>query len=181
MCTPAGHRFVKDIAIVETLQNAILALISPSMWEAGMDTIYRMQSGDHHHKHQIHPSARSWPSAFTALQVIVNRKTPLHRDRGGAPPIYDLLTSAGTHTYAEFCLQDLKATLSYAPGTVIVIAGKVLLHRVEEWRGGERICIAHYMPDAVINRVGVVRPDWVVRGDLYDHLMGTGFKMRRGI
>lgn len=151
-----------------------------------MDAMYKVKNGNHHHWlacqqwNQLQLDSL-WQSLFTASQVIVNRTTPAHRDSGSAPPMYDLLTSAGTHSSAQLALPDLEATLSYSPGTVIAIAAKVLLHGVNSWTGGERICIAHYMRDAVLGHLGVERPHWVVRGEEYNYMMCVAFRRRHGL
>ena len=40
----------------------------------------------------------------------------------------------------------------------MVLCGKVFLHEVQDWLGGERVCVAHYMKDFVHERLGVPRP-----------------------
>ena len=57
---------------------------------------------------------------------------------------YDLLVSAGTHKEAELHLPELGLHLKYNPGVVVVLCGKVFLHEVQDWLGGERVCVAHY-------------------------------------
>ena len=58
-------------------------------------------------------------------------------------------------------MPDLMAQLLYKPGTVTAVSGKVLRHAVYSWKGGERICIAHFTRDLIHNRLGLPRPDWV--------------------
>ena len=62
-------------------------------------------------------------------------------------------------------VQDLGLKLLYFPGTGVAITGKVLRHAVETWDGGERICQAQFMKDAVHDRLGRQRPDWVYHKD----------------
>ena len=40
----------------------------------------------------------------------------------------------------------------------MALCGKVFLHEVQDWMGGERVCVAHYMKDFVHERLGVPRP-----------------------
>jgi len=98
---------------------------------------------------------------WSGLAIIVNRTTPWHRDQGGAPTHYDLLLSAGTHTDCVLDIPISGLTLSYLPGTVVPIVGKVIGHGVRVWDGGERICQARFIKDAVHDRLGLVRPEWV--------------------
>ena len=58
----------------------------------------------------------------------------------------------------ELHLTDVGAQLTYRPGTLVFLTGRVLEHEVPEWEGGERVVIMHYMKDLVHNRLGVPRP-----------------------
>ncbi|EGO04364.1 hypothetical protein SERLA73DRAFT_44664, partial [Serpula lacrymans var. lacrymans S7.3] len=85
-----------------------------------------------------------WPSVYSGIQVIVNRETPSHSDKGGCPSSLDTLVSLGTNQNAILQLDNLKAELEYRPETMIGIMGRVLRHTVpaSSWGSGERICIA---------------------------------------
>lgn len=107
-------------------------------------------------------NVKLWPSFFSGLEVIANRKTPFHRDVHSAPAMYDFLVSAGNHNGTWFSLPDIKTKLLYNPGTVTAICGKVLRHAVLKWQAGkDRLCIAHFMRDQVHERLSIPRPDWV--------------------
>ena len=71
-----------------------------------------------------HDNVQLWPSFFSGIEVITNRITPLHRDPQSAPPVYDFLVSAGTHTEAFLDLPDVKARIGYKPCTVVAVCGK---------------------------------------------------------
>jgi hypothetical protein len=94
--------------------------------------------------------------------------------------MYDLLTCAGTYKDAELKVFDIGARFCYDPGTVVALAGKVLLHEVTEWTGGERICIARFIRDNVHNRVEVPRPELPLY-DKYTSLMAPNFRDRHGL
>jgi hypothetical protein len=144
----------------EYLCNAILALTHPALFDAGITAIANLDKPEQLHNVQTHPHVPSWNSAFSGIGVISNRKTLKHRDSGGCPPWYDLLVSAGTHQSANVTISEMGATFSYSPGTVFMVCGKLLSHSIDEWVGGERICVAHYMRDMVHERLGVRRPHW---------------------
>jgi hypothetical protein len=103
----------------------------------------------------------------------------MHRDAQAAPPDYDFLVSAGTHTGAWLELPDVKTKLSYDPCTVVAICGRVLRHAVHDWADGERLCIAHFMRDAVHDRLHIPRPDWVTNKQ-YLGMMADSFVTRQG-
>ena len=96
---------------------------------------------------------------------------PIDRDMGSSPTCYDFLLSSGTHKQSRLDLPELGTSLSYGPGTLVAVSGKVLLHRVKWWEGGERVCIAHFTKDAVHTRLGLERPQWP-RQQTYLQLLG---------
>jgi hypothetical protein len=157
----SGANWVRDVQNGEHLCNAITALIAPMQFDSGLEAIKLIQQGC-----QIQKGWRQveqWPSVFNGSQLIVNRTTPAHRDGGGCPTYYDLLVSAGNHQEAFFRLPELGISLSYLPGDMVALSGKVLLHQVDGWSGpsrGERVCITHYMKDRVHERLAVPRPAW---------------------
>ena len=104
-------------------------------------------------------------SVWSGFSIIVNRMTLLHRDVGAEPMHYDLLVSGGTHQQCVLDVCELGSRLSYPPGTGVAIVGKVLRHGVKTWDGGERVCQTCFMKDAVHDRLGQSRPEWVYYDD----------------
>lgn len=151
--------FLKATASIDVICNAITALIAPQQYDAGLAAIQLLKDGLH--LHDTHPNLVHWTSVWSGFAMIVNRMTYTHRDTGAAPTDYDLLFSGGTHKQCLLDVEDLGLRLPYPPGTAVAIAGKVLRHGVKTWDGGERICQAWFMKDAVHDRLGQQRPDWV--------------------
>lgn len=178
LCTPEGGEFLRCISTVELLQDSILTLTAPNLYSSAQGAIYDLKQAAA--SHPQHANVDLWPSSLSGLQVIVNRSTPPHRDRGSAPSDYDLLVSVGTHTEARIGLVDVRTTFSYCPGTVVLVCGRVILHEVSSWEGGERICVAHYVRDNVHNRLEVERPAWVLMRDFIQS-MSKGYRSRQGI
>ena len=160
--------FLQATASINLVVNAITALIAPQQYDAGLAAIQLLKDGMH--LHNTHPNLDRWTSVWSGCAMIVNRKTWLHRDLGAAPMDYDLLFSSGTHDECMLDVHDLGLRLLYLPGTAVAIAGKVLRHGVKTWDGGERICQAWFMKDAVHDRLGQQRPDWVCHEDYLDLL-----------
>lgn len=154
-----------DIAVTENLCNIMAALVHPNLYRASQESIYKIKNNPNLVA-QYHKNVQLWPSAFSAIQVIVNRQTPCHRDQGGFPTSYDLLLSLGTHTEARMTLREIGATFRYTPGCVMVLSGKVLLHECMSWSGGERICVSHFIKDSVHERCSVQRPSWPTENDI---------------
>ena len=172
-----GKNFLLQITPTEHLVNAVVALISPELYSVGMDAIEQLKSGMQLAKQ--HSNVDLWPSVFSGLEVIANRRTLPHRDPRAAAPVYDFLLSAGTHLEAFLTVNDIDTQFGYNPGTAIALCGKVLLHEVQGWEGGERVCIAHFIRDGVHNRLNLRRPDWVAFRP-YVELMHREFAQRQG-
>ena len=145
------------IAHVELLCNSVTALVTPELYDYGLAAIKKIKSGDQMAK--IYRNVKFWPSVYTAMQVIVNRTTPPHRDNGGCPTHYDLLVSSGMHQGTKFEVEELGVSLSYSPGTMVSLCGKGFFHQVHQWKG-DRVCIAHFIKDTVHDRLDFQRPGW---------------------
>jgi hypothetical protein len=173
-----GGVFLKSITNAESLLNAIGMLTCSEQYRLGTEAITKLKTGSYLAK--PHDNVQLWPSFFSGIEVISNRITPLHRDAQAAPPVYDFLVSAGTHEEAWLDLPDVNARAIYRPCTVVAVCGKVLRHGVMGWKGGERICLAHFIRDNVHNRLQLPRPDWV-SNDQYLACMDDAFKIRQGL
>lgn len=154
----AGGLFINSIKNVEIICSAVTSLITPELYDLGFSAIDQIKDGEEIFRQ--HENSSYWDSPFTAMQIIVNRLTLPHRDKGGCQTHYDLLLSAGTHTDATLHLRELNVHLSYPPGTLSAICGKVLMHEVPDWGKGERICLAHFIKDDVHARFNLPRPSW---------------------
>jgi len=148
---------------LDVICNAITALIAPQQYDSGLSAIQLLKSDVH--LHRTHPNLDHWISVWSGFSLIINRKTIPHRDTGAAPMHYDLLVSGGMHESCVLGVRELGLKLSYLPNTAVAIVGRVLRHGVETWDGGERICQARFMKDAVHDRLGLPRPDWVCHID----------------
>ena len=94
------------------------------------------------------------------MAVIVNRKTPLHTDSGAWLESFDFLTSAGTHKSADLEVPVLKCKFQYLPGTFVAICGQVFPHAVQEWTGGERVCLAYFMKHSLLKYYKIKDPSF---------------------
>lgn len=156
--TPEAAEFLRITEPLEMACNAITAVIAPDLYISAKEAIRLLKQGVG--LHTLLDCVGSWFSVWSGMSLIVNRSTPLHRDPGAASSMYDLLVSGGTHTQCTLDVPDIGASFSYLPGTTIGICGRVLRHKVDSWEGGERICAAHFIKDAVHGRLNQIRPPW---------------------
>jgi len=96
---PTEATWMDQVKHSEVLCNAIMAPISPELYDSGLKDIELIKQCREMAK--PHPHQQLWPSIFSGSQVIVNQVTPPHRDPCQCPTHYDLLVSAGTHTQAK--------------------------------------------------------------------------------
>jgi hypothetical protein len=155
LTSPVATSWLETITDMEQDINSLLSLIAPDLLQAGMEAIKTLKKSN-----KDHDNLQLWPTAFSAIGVIVNRKTLAHRDQGGWKSCFDILVAAGTYKECYLEVADAGASFEYKPGTAIAICGKLLRHSVPRWNGGERICYAHYMRNNVHNRLQVEQSGW---------------------
>jgi hypothetical protein len=170
---PAALPWMNEISNTEQAVNHIFSLIAPKLHEDGMESVQKIKAA-----HPDHVGVQTWPSDFNGIGVIVNRITPVHRDKGGRMEWYDLLVAAGTYRSAKMILSDLGAELQYNPGTAVAVTGRLFRHGVATWEGGERICYAHYMRNNVLERLEIQNSSWVDE-DIYRDWMSPNYLKRR--
>jgi hypothetical protein len=182
LCGSDGNIFVEKIRKAEAILNCISMLICPDLFNKGVKAINTLKQGEHHY--EWFDNANLWPTFFSGIEVISNRITLPHRDKNTPFSAYDFLVSTGRYKQAFITLHDVSAELSYAPGTVVAISGRVLHHSVLDWDEtvspkGERLCIAHFIRDTVHDRLGVEWPDWVTNRP-YLQMINKQFRTRQG-
>ena len=145
----------------------ILSIIHPELYHLGQEAWWRRIRGvaEAGTAADVLQLVRCWSVPFTALSVIVNRATPLHRDISGRNSWYDLMLTVGDYTNGLMRLPGLGVEMRYNPGTMVALCGKAIQHSVESCNG-DRGCIAYYMRDAVMDRLGLPAGTWANRRNL---------------
>lgn len=108
-----------------------------------------------------------WGLPFSAISVISNRETVIHRDTKGQLEWYDLLFTAGNYSNGRMELPGLKLRLEYNPGTVVFLNGKVLRHGVSPVNG-DRVCLAGYMRSNIASRFNSTDSAWSSRDNFLE-------------
>ncbi|KLO06718.1 hypothetical protein SCHPADRAFT_1002187 [Schizopora paradoxa] len=154
--------WVSELQSWEAILNQTTALVAPLQHQAGVEAQEEILIDEKGVlTESMKNTIRNWPSVFTGISVISNRITPPHRDKGGAVYDFDVLASTGTHTRATIQILDTGLTFAYGPGVVVILLGKLLQHAVPSWKGGERVCYAHFMKDNVLRRYSKTERTWV--------------------
>ena len=152
--------------------GATLALIHPSLFAAGMNAMAKMGVGLITCKEPelIKEVMKLWPLPFNAFSVISNRQTVHHHDVQGMLSNYDLLATFGSYNDGRFEVPTLGMRFVYNPGTLIGISGKILLHGVGSV-SGDRICIASYFREKVMERIGMHESGYTTREDFQNRFI----------
>ena len=144
---------------VEKFLNLTLSLINPDLFHSGLEMLQRLRRSE-----LTKDVAQQWQSVYTGIAIICNRKTPLHRDKKGKPEWFDtLLHYSETSVPHRLVIDDIGLDLEYSSGAMVGFCGSVLKHGVESGEIGNRICYAHFMKEAVRNRLDVAPAGWVYR------------------
>ena len=164
------------ITPVEQLLNKLFGVISPKLHQAVAEAMVKVAwdqpppGSNLWSQDNIVEVARAWPGAMPGISVISNRASICHVDGKGQKEWYDLLVTAGTYTGCWFRFPDLDIRLKYLPGTAIALNGRILRHEVIEWKGGDRVCYAHWVRPELLHALSVDCPSWVTQDELITQL-----------
>ena len=154
---PAALDWLDAISESNAILSAILAVIHPTLYDAGWETIKRLRGTP-----KIAPEDvfRRWGSVFSGVSIISNRSTPPHRDGHSRKNWYDMLVTLGRYQNCKLELPGLGISLEYGPGTVVGISGAVIEHAVPSFEG-DRVCYAYFMRNDVHEWAKVSASHWM--------------------
>jgi hypothetical protein len=193
---PEGKNFLEMANESLALLGSALWLLHPRLARRGGEVLDRITDGTLEEAcvAELHAAGTGplWPTPFTAISIVSNKETHLHRDGKGIAPFFDLLTTLGQYRNGQLRVPGLGLTFEYDSGTMVALCGKALAHAVPKVEG-ERICIVQYFHagplDTHSNNLNLQDQHyngWMdiatfeaveARGSLYD--LGTGYHMGR--
>jgi hypothetical protein len=154
--SPAALDWLHAISESNAIFSAILAVIHPKLYDAGMETIKCLRDTPQDPRDVL----SRWASVFSGVAVISNRSTPPHRDASSRFHWYDILVTLGRYRNCNLKLPGLGISLEYSPGTVVGISGKVVEHEVPDFEG-DRVCYAYFMRDNVHEWANIPASEWM--------------------
>lgn len=140
---PSGLSWMSEILEASAVISGMLRIMHPDQYRMARDMLWVSRADT-----ALQPVLAKWPSVFTAISIIANRISPLHREQHGDNRFFDILLSCGQYTVASIELQPLGFHIPNGPGTVIGCSGKAIRHGTAE-SDGTRICVAFYMRTSV--------------------------------
>lgn len=155
--SPTASEWLDAISESNAIISAILAVIHPSLYDAGWQTIRRLRDTPGIGRQDV---LIRWASVFSGVAVISNRYTPPHRDGSSRWHWYDILVTLGRYQNCNLELPGLGISLEYGPGTVVGLSGKTLEHAVPSFEG-DRVCYAYFMKNDVHEWANVPASHWM--------------------
>jgi hypothetical protein len=148
---------LKKISPALHVANDVLSLIHPRLYENAMQGLVKLRTLP-----LTMEKASIWTSAYSGISVMTNRRSIPHRDRWGSPPWYDFLLNTGNYEGASLDFPELGLSLRYEAGTGVALCGNILLHKVDYWGSGDRVCYAMFLRKAVLERLESHYVGWSV-------------------
>lgn len=108
---------------------------------------------------QMGDRLREWASVFTALSIVSNRWSPLHRDPLSRPQWFDAMTTIGNYGVGRMKMPNLGIEIQYDPGCIAAGSGRIIRHGVNKV-AGDQIAWVWYMRDDVQEFVDIPRADY---------------------
>lgn len=147
------------------LMGAFLRIAHPELYYAGrmafqtiIDNPTMMKDGEEDAALTL---LQFWTTPFTGYGLISNCFTPFHRDNNSQGSWFDFLTTVGEYERgSRLILKNLDMELQYDSGTMVALLGKLVRHGTTNFTGN-RICLAQYMRDNVLDRCRIQSPPWM--------------------
>lgn len=147
------------------LVGAAMAIIQPELFKMGIEGIRALNSIGVVSKAETLPMIlQNWSAPFTGLSLMNNRRTPAHRDNGGGYRWMDLLITVGKYKRGLLDLPGLGIKVLYSAGTAVAVTGRIVRHAASA--EGERLCVAYYMRENVVQKLCLGDPNWAHIGDI---------------
>ena len=149
-----GVRYLREDRDSLCILGAVLSLIHPIAAKRGLAIMDGIAKGTIKNEatNSLDEARLVWSSPFTAISIISNRDTELHRDGKGFAPFYDLITTVGYYTGGRFEVPGIGLRFQYDSGTIMGLCGKVLGHSVAEV-DGDRFCVVQYFHQKVLEGI----------------------------
>ncbi|KAI0069815.1 hypothetical protein K474DRAFT_1747236 [Panus rudis PR-1116 ss-1] len=145
--------------------SGMLRIMHPEQYEMARNMMVQLARFEH-----LENPLHRWPAVVTAIAMIANRESPLHRDRGAQYPWLDVLVSVGDYATAEFHMESVGCICANPPGTVIALSGAAIRHGSAH-ADGPRVCYSFYMREDVRRSLGIPAAGWM-RQEVYKQYLG---------
>ena len=146
-CLTSGGVFTKTAELYQKLDllsrkvNEAIRLVDPKFFDA-LTQLSKISK-------EKHSSLAVWDSVDPLLlegrELLFNRLSGRHVDSQDPKLAYAGLYAAGNFSLGGYLFfHQLNLRVRLLPGDFVLLRGRVLAHEIEEWEGGQRICIPHF-------------------------------------
>ncbi|KAH6911906.1 hypothetical protein BKA70DRAFT_1370411 [Coprinopsis sp. MPI-PUGE-AT-0042] len=137
-----GLHFTALLSESLAIIGAILAVIHPALFEAGLDAIAELYSGN----------------IDVGQPALLRKVLEVWGVAIHPPPVssYDILYTGGSYTDGRIEVHGVGLRCRYNPGTVVATLGAVFPHGVGPVNG-ERFCLAHFFREAALDKAQFFR------------------------
>lgn len=149
-----------------TLLGGLTSILNPHVFKAGMEIIRAIHTTPEivQKRESLQEILGVWSTPFTALSLMNNRKTPVHRDNGSGFTANDMLMTIGPYNNGILDIPSLGCHFRYDSGTVVSFSGRLLTHAASA--DGERLCIAQYLRESVLQSFEIEDHMWTTIADI---------------
>ena len=150
---------------IGAILSGILRIMHPDQYRLGIQTLRAMEQFP-----KVKEALKQWPTPFSAIAIIANRASPMHREQRGHFQLFDVLLSVGTYGTAPLMVEPLGIQMKNGPGTVYAFSGRLCRHGVA-FADGARTCYALYMRPEITRFCDVYPCSWMTQ-DTYKSFVG---------
>lgn len=144
--------FYKEMVPVSKCINEVTRVADP--------TFHEQQTRLRDKVEELYPVTKAMnavdPLLMEGREILMNRRSGLHRDSTDPHKAWAGLLAAGDFTSGgQLLVPELNLRLRLLPGDFVMVRGRALYHAVEDWDGGQRICIPHFTHTSLWRQCGM--------------------------
>lgn len=86
---------------------------------------------------------------YEGREILLNVRSGEHYDRQDPKRSWAGMVALGHHRGGYLVFPELGVRMRLEPGDIVFCRGRMLRHFVEDWEGGQRICLPHFTHSSI--------------------------------
>jgi hypothetical protein len=136
---------LSELSLIAHRVNAAVSFADPIHYEDAKET-RRLVEKSHAFTRVI---GSIDPLVYEGREILLNVRSNIHFDRQDPKRSFAAMVALGYHKGGYLVLPELGLRIRLEPGDIVLIRGRMLRHFVEDWEGGQRICVPHFTHSSV--------------------------------